>query len=1063
MKRVTLTDFSGGMNEAANPQLLPDNVFADILNYEYRGIEGLTKRYVREIEADLDALTDDEDNTIHPIQSMAVWHPSRMPEDAYDDKIYVIQANDRIVAYYRTSAVAWSKTLLATECSLKANYYVQAMRLLVADGVHGCSRLLVPKSGELAYGEIGLSAPLFPPYPIAESSQTYAKNTELDTGMTVEKGNILQYCYTVEDKYGSESNPSPICSVTEQVFKWRNIETGEAEYYWHGTSIAGMCASHYPQAIKDSLKYYNIYRRDIEFLEGTIATNFVLVYRLEIIDPDDIAVYRDTSNANYKDIAYTNTKAPIASDVLGINSAVFAIATSEKTIGYPFSFDHSLKIKINNTNNIDYVEAIVAIKLPKIGVGWNITDVFAWAEFPAIWEGNKVRLYFSDRMTPLPTMFYADGSSIYIVTKLPYLDRSRVTSIYLCWADASAGVTIPALDTAITGRWTYYDMIEPPPNFGATQKVFGDKYVANRHQLVSASYVGEWYYTGVDAQPNRANDARNSKTGSGWNYQTFPNVMIGGYSVLYGQTMPFAVVTRGLSGTIEYPILYRDNYEVYLTFTCTEVVGGAGAEKREFLRIELDTEDPPSKILYISDTSSEIKLWWQDDEDAWQSVTFLASSFYLDFWDGQEPIISLVLAGDGKCVATMWLQTEDGWYKQERELYSVGELTDDNNWHEAIVRFTHVKDGFATRLVRMHSMEVYSDLGTSTEEELKKKMLYRLANATYYREQIGADWTESLSSWVNNEITIEAEEIEALTSDINSVRWSDIAGGMFPALNFLTMTEPAIQIMTVSSFLKLEYQNTLVVFGRNTVSRLIFSDDLTQMASRADNIVEEFTYGGLYAPNSLVNTPFGLVWLSEAGLLLWSPEGVQPLTSGAIDLQHKGRPNDFYGAFYGMNNQYLLHDAGRNRTYAYHFEQKAWTRFDDMGFDNAVCLNLGSDYHNDLLLSDGEHVYRYPSLTTKAATCQLVTKKYTMDNVKPIRMRMMWNGTSPDSVIATTDNAFFSAGVSKTWLSTDWPENEIPRLKWIMFPLGFWGEYLQLTINNIEALTRLELDLKEGV
>jgi hypothetical protein len=32
-----------------------------------------------------------------------------------------------------------------------------------------------------------------------------------------------------------------------------------------------------------------------------------------------------------------------------------------------------------------------------------------------------------------------------------------------------------------------------------------------------------------------------------------------------------------------------------------------------------------------------------------------------------------------------------------------------------------------------------------------------------------------------------------------------------------------------------------------------------------------------------------------------------------------------------------------------------------------------------------------------------------------------------------------------------------------MFPLGFWGEYLQLTINSIEALTRLELDLKEGV
>ena len=82
MKRVTLTDFSGGMNEAANAQLLPDNVFADILNYEYRGIEGLTKRYVREIETELDELTDDQDDPINPIQSMAIWYPSRMPAGA---------------------------------------------------------------------------------------------------------------------------------------------------------------------------------------------------------------------------------------------------------------------------------------------------------------------------------------------------------------------------------------------------------------------------------------------------------------------------------------------------------------------------------------------------------------------------------------------------------------------------------------------------------------------------------------------------------------------------------------------------------------------------------------------------------------------------------------------------------------------------------------------------------------------------------------------------------------------------------------------------------------------
>lgn len=1080
MKRVTLTDFSGGMNEAANPQLLPDNVFADILNYEYRGIEGLTKRYVREIEADLDALTDDEDNTIHPIQSMAIWYPSRMPAGAMAgaDKIYIIQANDRIVAYYRTSAVAWSKTLLLDRSPERAKYHSSPDRLLIADGTHPLLQCYVTIRNELVYFTLGLRAPRYAPeVSLAGDDQFYVEPAAVDRGMGIEKGNILQYCYTVEDIYGAESNPSPICTEHGLMWKYPDADAPDGyAYYWYRTKISGLLDSQYTETERSRLKYFNIYRRDIEFIEGNIATSFVLVKRLSITST---GVYVDDSGENLADISYENDVSPITNNVVGTGSAIFLSADKNAHHMFPFDFDEYLTLSVDNNNNIDYALAVIGIKVPWIAAGkYDVSSVFR--DIPA--NIDKIRLYFEDMITPLPVIYAKYEANLLLITKLPHLDRNRKTQLYLALASASAGVDDALLQTYATGRFqSVADLTD--------QNVFYKPGVQSNSQILLSYYVGAWYNAeNLKVMPNKANETNNGESAHydlGWYDSAFDNVRIFAGNNTH-QTLTKTVKPANVSylseekNDINWETLLCEN-DLAVLAMIRYVCRGAGDGSSNTLEIRIP-DSATKQGVYILDASTYLEFRMTFGANTPVGYVFPGTRAKAEerinpdelglesFEAGQELYISLLWQRNS-CYAIV----RNGSYEVFRKVNSFFVPDAYSPWPTAdaaerdfAYRFQYRAGGggapFAYTEEELILLDVRTNFGGYAESEAEDVIRSFECGIPYYRSPVGARIWDAKADWDNNG-TVEIKWSPVLTTagTPTDLRWSDISGGAFPSLNSHNVKEPILAIVDVPSFLQQEYQNTIVVFTRNTVSRLVLSDDLTQMASREDNLIKEFSYGGLYAPNSLVNTPFGLVWLSEAGLLLWSPEGVQPLTSGVLDLQHKGRPNDFYGAFYGMNNQYLLHDSGRDRTYAYHFEQKAWTRFDDMGFDNAVCLNLGSDYHNDLLLSDGEHVYRYPSLTAKASNTQLVTKKYTMDNVKPVRMRLMWDGTPPDSITATTANAFFAAGIIQTWEDADWQENEIPRFKWIFFPLGFWGEYVQFTLNNIEALTRLELDLKEGV
>lgn len=1068
MKRISMTDFSGGMVQAINPEHVPDNAFEDIINYEYRGTDGLSIRLGQEEYEKLIGITDDKGASVNPATSIAVWYPSRMPSDAKDgeDKIFLIQSGEQVVAYYETDS-GWSKTVLLTGSDAKAQYYLSPRKAIIADGHNPIIQVRITVAGIMMYGAVGIPAPINPiVVSDAGEDQLYVDYETTDKGMAIEKGNILQYCYTVEDKYGSESNPSPITTETRMMWKHKDEDNpdGGFKYYWYRTKISGMSASQYSDTIRDSLEYYNIYRRDIEFLEGTAATSFVLVYRVHISSYTEDGVYIDSSAESLQDISYLNEVAPVASKIAGVNNVIFAVAPSDTDIIFPFSFDEYLDIGVENPNSIDYITPVIALKIPWIVAGSYDISGYLY-DIPD--NIDKIRLYFEDFTTPCPVIYYESGEALYIFARLPHLDMARVTHLYLCMAGAAAGVTDSRLQTYSAGRFERYSMV------AAQQYVFTTPQVQGVSQSILSYYPGDWYWADDETiAPNKADGERSGELSIGRTVElqsnaAFYHVKLLGDSVTFRtiyKTMCPSAVASNYGGDITFAATTQNNFLALYAFTYRGIATNIGSGYFNILRIY-------DSILGYTGIMMKVETNWLGFVSSSGSVPAPTDPNYdLRILPEELGLATFSIAMPRLQIALMW--QDDAIYamvhcgaqsvvKKVVDTVLASHMIDPGGASadvELIVQYPTDTE----RIIETLALDYRTNTTTYQEDEAEDVLRSFECGIPYYRSQVGAKPWLAAEDWDNGAVTIEHKVLDNDLGSHSSLRWSDSNGNVFPALNYANFREPILAVAPVPSFLKTEYQNTIVVMTRNTISRIILSDDLSQMGARADNLVEQFTQGGLYAPDSLCVTPYGLVWLSESGVMLWSDSGMQNISSGILDLDYIGRPNDFVGAFYSVNSQYILCDtASSDQTcYVYHFGRSAWTRFTGMKFLCSSALDLGSDTHNTLLLGSTAGIYEYPRAdSSEAVTGSLVSKKYRLDNIKPVRFRMLWDvANDPDSIYLSTYNNEFGATVTE-----EYDPLTGMRFKWLMIPIGLWGEYLQFTINNIRKLTRIEVDLKEGI
>ena len=171
-----------------------------------------------------------------------------------------------------------------------------------------------------------------------------------------------------------------------------------------------------------------------------------------------------------------------------------------------------------------------------------------------------------------------------------------------------------------------------------------------------------------------------------------------------------------------------------------------------------------------------------------------------------------------------------------------------------------------------------------------------------YDNMVGYKYSDTTH---NNNITF-GETKELLFKDYeNMTKWTDVNYNSYPDLFFKRVREPILKIMGAPSFLQFEYQNTFIIFTRNSINRFVLQGSADGWSGSSSSVIEEKTQYGLLAEKSLVRSGDALFWLSEAGVMMWGKDGMGLISKNMVDIPI----SDNYIGFYApLNNQYILTD-----------------------------------------------------------------------------------------------------------------------------------------------------------
>jgi len=139
-------------------------------------------------------------------------------------------------------------------------------------------------------------------------------------------------------------------------------------------------------------------------------------------------------------------------------------------------------------------------------------------------------------------------------------------------------------------------------------------------------------------------------------------------------------------------------------------------------------------------------------------------------------------------------------------------------------------------------------------------------------------------------------------------RWTGYNGIAVPDLNYKDLTEPIVRVIPAPSFLQFKYDNSFLLFTRNTINRFLLKADVEtgQWRAETDNLIQEFVDLGLMASKTLVLAKDTLYGLSEKGAWKWNKDGLKLISDKIITLPDAG-DYEYIGFFCSIRNQYILH------------------------------------------------------------------------------------------------------------------------------------------------------------
>jgi hypothetical protein len=1018
MERLRISDLSGGVVNVPDPQKIPDNAVVSANNYEY--IDGVnpTRRKTAVSIA-----------TEYPFSTYSVfsdvWYPNNMPEGAVGGKVYIEAEYESGILSYKFAHMGsmgfWEVftpfVATATATTPTVRMFISADKVIIADGINTCRYVSINKDGEWQYGELGIPAPTRK-LDITRSG-TENKKVESDTtdvGMGEEYGSALEVCYTVETDTGEESNPSPISVQTFMMYKYPDAEYDLGyKYLWQQSVYRGLRVPDVPESTKERFKYYNIYRRAIQFTESVIGSAFRLVERVAISSQDNQA-YTDTSNQNFGSLAYDNNVSPSANDIIETNKTVFLGGIKDR-IRIPFAFDKYTPIKITNNNSRDYVNAVVSMTLTAGQVGLD--------DWSILTNKEKVRIFDDDLITPINVVYRGRGLNIDIYMQIPNLSRGTKT-IYFCVAPNSMGVT-DAEWYQSANRYKYGQFCNVQTEW-SSQQVFQTARPTNNDHLICSNF-GEDEPTNRTSLRNRANADVFGVVQNSGTYT--PSTANSNLLALFGDQNELYPLQRHVSGVEEIKYTgFADAHDItdtnLLTFTYIGRV------------------DPLS-----GSTFSRLIRFGSDDYIA------MYQNFLLLFVNSQSrilmnfsPTVKYIKLLVSINVSEKRIYTRMRGYNTTNNEGFIPEPTTINNIPQITIdgydiQINETSSGTLVGYMTQH-FSLYRDTYID-DADVADNMLNYMPN--YPEAWIGGKPTEAV--FTNRNIVIEDTEDFANDSYENELRWSKLNGSAFPKLFSKKFKEPILRIKSVPSFLKQQYENTVGIWTRNTVSRMVMKEDNGLWYASANNVIEEYKSFGLYAPDSLVQCGNELLWFSELGVIRWNDNGLQKISKGKIDIPIN---NNYLGVYVPMRDQYILHNRATDESYVYHLDNGKWTTFTGLDIECDFVLDGGTDEGaSNIFIGTSGSATKYPSETDETVDTYIITKQYPINNSRIIRARA--DAETVGSALVTSRNLY---NVSQTSVIGDMTRGE-----WMGIANGVWGEYCQLRLDNFDDIRNIDIDIQK--
>lgn len=988
--KFTLNDFTGGLVNDIRPDLLQNNENQQFTNLE---IDQAGKVVKRKGFTSLWASALGFNSVI----ATYLWRSYFKRKDHInDDHIILINQVSNIFNVYLVYSSSSSEFI----CSFMSlpRIAITDKKVYIVDGRNNNYMYYfeINKNGELEKGEYNVEQPILRANAFNKIS---CKRSSYEDYTGLPFGAILQYCFTFEDDEGNESAHSPITTYTAGQFLFKEkINNTDTDYiYWlKSVALNGLALP----VNTTRIKYINVYRRHTLYAGSEEGfTNFYKVKRI-LTDSDKF----NDSYAQTEIALEDNDYKIKGDDIAFIDNTIF-VANGIKDVY--FSIDGTLQAKIilDNPSTKAYINKIIKIYISPT----NILYQYLTANV------SNIRLMDMDKQTPLRVSTDTNEfGNLFLFIEIPYLYANSQHTIYF--------LTDCVLPNQTWNSYEYGKICESDYKGWLETIIKPDNLVLDQNCL-ECSGSSKWPYSELytkifpfsiyNVEPGMyCFDTPELGTYYELPHFDINNATISGYDPGFAPANQISdkgylrfQFKKAITGTNPFNIFqfkhtYNDGNVLTVSIDCK--VSG----------------DPPNRIKYISLSYKLNTGDWQEQEVlrlvedelckyqflfTWSStysssgVTRLGYCYIKKFKDGVVTTNSPIALGFGGSPTSELTGSE---YKIGRYLCGL-----------------------------YYSANVYVDT---------PELAYQLLNhiCTSGSSYIGSVFIKD--EWSN--VNIEIKRIDEDFSQNRGLLYYSNEKMQFPPLNYVALRHEILRIVPAPFSNDSDSYNSLLIFGKQNIDRLIIKKDFDGVLLNRNVIAELYNYYIKY-PNLIEQIGSSLYWVSEQGIVCFNQNGVDNITEGRISFLKSITANDYSFIQYLPDKNQIWFVFSNNYILVYDLKFKVWYKFVE---SNSIIRGF---YNGANIFFDRSgNKFSYPSQTNTPGESKFKTKLF--KNI--FKLRKVLTKAVFGSMGIEYKNADTQGSVSNNYSSTNR----------YTLPQGIKGDF-SITLTNPEIIEDINIIIKE--